>query len=58
MQQESVSRNAKGGGVVEIRPAPFILLQAKLLLEFPVVALDASAHRGHVHQTIQRRLEG
>ncbi|MHC2997351.1 hypothetical protein OA56_08835 [Tepidiphilus sp. HLB4] len=54
MQQECVSSNAKGGVVVKAAPvAPFVMPQAKLLLELPVVTLDAPAHLGHMHQTIQ-----
>lgn len=58
MKQESVSSDTQRRMVVKATPvAPFVLPQARFLLEFPIVALDASAHLGHEHQTIQRCLD-
>ncbi len=43
--------------MVEASPAPaFIMAQAKLLLEFLIIALDAPAQLGRVDEPVERRI--
>ncbi len=52
-RQEAVCGNAQGGMVVESSPvAPLVMGQAKLLLEFPVIAFDTPPHLGDKHQLV------
>lgn len=53
--QEAIGGDAQGGVVMKAPPvSPFVVGQAKLLLEFPVIALDAPAHLGDEDQLIER----
>ena len=53
--QKAIRRDAQGGMVMEAAPvAAFVMRQAELLLQFPIVALDAPAHLGNEDQLFQR----
>lgn len=57
MQQEGVGSNAQGDVMMQPSPiSPFILAQAKLLLQFPIVTLDAPAHLGNEHPLLNQRI--
>ena len=52
--EKAVGRDTQGGVVMETLPAPALVMrEAKLLLEFLVVPLDAPAHLGDKHQLLQ-----
>ena len=56
-RQEAVRSNAQGGMVMEAAPvAPFVMRQAKLLLQFPIIALDTPAHLGDEEQLVDGSL--
>ncbi len=58
MKQEGISGNAQGCMVMQPAPvSPFIVTQAELLFQFPVVAFDAPAHLGDMHQAFNRSID-
>src|SRR5436190_24286653 len=55
--QESIGCDAQRGVVMEAAPAaPFKMPEPDLLLEFLIVALDAPAQLGHVHQRAESKI--
>ena len=57
--QEAISRDAQRGVMVKAAPASaLIVVQAEVLFQVLVVALDAPAHLGHEHQLFQGRVLG
>ena len=55
--QESIGCDAQRGVVMEAAPAaPFKMPEPDLLFEFLIVALDAPAQLGHVHQRAESKI--
>ena len=55
MKQKCIGGNAQGRMVIQPSPiSPLVLSETKLLLQFPVVTLNAPAHLGDIHQLLDR----
>ena len=49
--QEAIGRDAQRGVVMKAAPAStFVMRQPEFLLQFLIIALDAPAHLGRVHE--------